>query len=466
MTHYSLRMLDAQLNHLAGELLGDEKEAAAIALCGRSRVRDPWTGEADERFILREVISVPAHYYETRSTDGFTWSTTPFYDALKQAEAKELAVAVFHSHPEDLLEFSKADDVAEADLFRIAFDRLDSRRPHLSVVMGRSKRMTARVYGPTLKPEPTDQIVVVGERWNFGTKRIDSIPEALDRQIRAFGDASTKELSKLKVGVVGCGGTGSAVVSLLTRIGVRQLALFDADTVDQTNLNRLHLTNQVDASLRRNKVDAVASGSAAIGLPISIIRIPHFCDHEKSLEALRSCDVVFGCTDDDLGREILNRLAHFYFIPVIDMGLLIEPMEDGGYSTFDGRVTVVQPGYPCQTCRGLISDQQIYIDSLRRDPELLEARRRAGYVPLDNNPSPAVVTFTTEVATMAVNELFHRLNGYRGVDENCSERVRKFNYLKNADILAGGKSREECKLCGRRQYDGRGDMNPLLDMTL
>ena len=106
------------------------------------------------------------------------------------------------------------------------------------------------------------------------------------------------------------------------------------------------------------------------------------------------------------------------------------------------------------------------IDSLRRDPELLEERRRAGYVPQDPDPSPVVVTFTTEVATMAVNELFHRLNGFRGTDERCSEHVRQFQFLKNADLLPSGRSKPGCKLCDRRRYDGRGDMKPLLDMTL
>jgi hypothetical protein len=108
----------------------------------------------------------------------------------------------------------------------------------------------------------------------------------------------------------------------------------------------------------------------------------------------------------------------------------------------------------------------MYAETLRRDdPTLYEARRRAGYVPDLTEPSPAVVTFTTELATMAVNELFQRLNGFRGEEGHCSERVRRFSEVKDSDSVPGGKPRLGCRLCQRRSYDGRGDMLPFLDIV-
>ena len=47
-------------------------------------------------------------------------------------------------------------------------------------------------------------------------------------------------MRNLGVGVVGCGGTGSATAMLLGRLGVGRVALFDRDFVETTNLNRLH----------------------------------------------------------------------------------------------------------------------------------------------------------------------------------------------------------------------------------
>ena len=67
------------------------------------------------------------------------------------------------------------------------------------------------------------------------------------------------DLRHLRVGVVGCGGTGSAVAMLLARLGVGQIALFDEDVVERTNLNRLHGARQSDADAMRPKVQAVAA---------------------------------------------------------------------------------------------------------------------------------------------------------------------------------------------------------------
>jgi len=321
VTRYGLRLLDEQADTLARNLFRDEKEAAAIALCGRCAVPDPWEGGLDQRFIVREILEIPESAYLSRSLTGFTWSTTPFFEALKRAESKNFAVAVFHSHPPGSLEFSPDDDVAEKELFAIAFNRLDSRQPHISVIMDRSRGIVARAYGPNLSPERINEVAVIGETWSFqDERRSNATSPELDRQIRAFGRASTEQLSRLRIGVVGCGGTGSAVASMLARIGTRHLALVDADRIDETNLNRLHFSTRADASLHRLKVDVVAEGVANIGLPMSIIRVPRFADHHEALKVLRACDVVFGCTDDHLGREVLNRLAHFYFIPVIDLG--------------------------------------------------------------------------------------------------------------------------------------------------
>lgn len=463
---FSLRMLTSQHDHLRSLLLRDENESAALAICGRSRVANPWDGGADERFIIREIIPVPDDAYTERTPTGFTWSTTPFFRALKVAEAKGFAVAVFHSHPAGYLEFSKRDDTSDDALFSLAFNRLESRRPHISVIMDGNGEYVGRVYGPDLKPEPIDRVAIIGERWDVCTKStIVDAPE-LDRQRRAFGAATSRQLADLRVGIVGLGGTGSAVAMLLARIGVRHLALVDRDRVEETNLGRLHFSTRPDAGLGLRKVDVVSRGIAAVGLPVRIIGVPQDNTHQDALSLLRACDVVFGCTDDHLGREVLNRLAHFYYIPVIDLGVLIEPDGQGGYTTFDGRVTVVQPGYVCQTCRGLIDEKTMFAESMRRDPELYEERRRAGYVANSGEPNPVVITFTTEIASMAVNELFHRLNGFRGPEQRASERVRKFTYLKESDTLPKGTSRPTCKICGTRHYDGRGDMQPLLDLVL
>ncbi|EME68053.1 dinucleotide-utilizing enzyme possibly involved in molybdopterin or thiamin biosynthesis, partial [Paramagnetospirillum caucaseum] len=96
--------------------------------------------------------------------------------------------------------------------------------------------------------------------------------EAFARQALAFGEALNGDLRRLRVGVVGCGGTGSAVAMLLARLGVGQIALFDEDVVERTNLNRLHGARQSDADAMRPKVQAVAASIADMGLGVRAMR--------------------------------------------------------------------------------------------------------------------------------------------------------------------------------------------------
>lgn len=468
MTRYTLTILEELRAALQASVLRDDREYAAILLCGRSTHIDPWTGEVEERAVARQILKVDASAFLERTQTKMTWSTTPFFNALKQAEPKEFALAVVHSHPNGPLGFSAADDIAEKELFQIAFNRLESQRPHFSVVMDGHGHLIARAYTDDLEPHSVELIRVIGDRWRFWYpgRGMSNVPAELDRQARAFGPSAIQDLAQLRVGIAGCGGTGSAVVSLLSRIGIRRIALFDADRVDETNLNRLHFSSRYDANLRRLKVDVVGEAIAGIGFSLAIARFPYDADDKQCRDALRSCDVIFGCTDDHLGRNVLNRIAHFYLIPVIDLGLLIEPNKESGYDAFDGRVTVIQPGYPCQVCRKLIQSERMLEEDLRRhDPILHEQRHRAGYIPNAPAPSPVVVTFTTEIAAMAVNELFQRLIGFRGELGSCSERVRRLNEVKDADAVPEGKSKPECKLCYQRRYDGRGDMMPFLDIT-
>jgi molybdopterin/thiamine biosynthesis adenylyltransferase len=468
MVRHTFTILEEHHKQLQRLLLRDECEYGALMLCGRSRQVDPWTGALEERTLVREVIEVPEDAFLDRTPTSLTWSTTPLFKFAKLAMSKDYAICVAHSHPRGGLFFSPFDDVADKESFEIVFGRMETERPHFALVMDSEGEFIVRAYGPDLKPARVELTRTIGDRLQIRYPgRGDGIPRIeFDRQTRVFGARTLEDLMQLRIGIVGCGGTGSAVASLLARIGVSRLVLFDTDRIDVTNLNRLHFSTRADAIAGRSKVDVVGDAIATIGLARSVVRINRFVDEPECRDALRACDVIFGCTDDHLGRNLLNRLAYFYLIPVIDLGVLIDPNDQGGYDSFDGRVTVVQAGSPCQVCRQLISSQRMLEESMRRrDPVLYEQYRRAGYIEGETDPSPVVVTFTTEIAAVAVNELLHRLTGFRGPNGHCAERVRRFDWTKDADTIPGGKRNPDCPLCGQRKYDGRGDMTPFLNQS-
>lgn len=441
-------------------------ENVALLRCGRSVAVDAWSGALEERFLCREIVEVSAAHIISATPVSVTYSTKAVYELAKRVAKNDEAIGLIHSHRSDTAKFSPMDDTSELEALSIVFNRNGGVRPHFSAVMTERGNIVARCYTPELRdPEGSVMVRVIGERWRFFRPAEDALaPEAFDRQVRVFGNSTTAALRNLRVGIVGCGGTGSAVALLAGRVGVGHIALFDADRVEGSNLNRLHFARQADADAGALKVDVVGAGLAELGLGVSVRKFSLHVEDERCRDALKSCDIIFGCTDDNRGRSLLNRLAHFYLIPIIDMGVLIEPTSDGGYDTFDGRVTVVQPGYPCQLCRRLLNTDKMRAEVLARaNPAAYERERRAGYVPSLEDPSPVVATFTAEVAAMAINELLQRMTGFRGDRGSVSERVRRFDAAKAIDLIAAGKRRPGCPLCDRRVFDGQGDVEPFLD---
>ena len=285
----------------------------------------------------------------------------------------------------------------------------------------------------------------------------------LQRQVLSVGEKTVERLQDLRIGVVGCGGTGSAVSVLLARAGVGRLFLLDSDTVAGTNLNRLHGATRLDAENARSKVSVLKDhiDEMHLGTDVSVCRAPLV--DTAIARMLRSCDIIFGCTDDHLGRLILNRLAYFYYIPVIDTGLSVVPKKHGGAAHVSGRVTVLRPGVACLLCRGVINPQRAREEGLRhKRPDEFTRQVKEGYITDSNVQTPVVGTFTTETATAAVNELLAGVGGLRGDRGWASERTIRYDLDRCRPT--GCEPRSGCAVCGDSEVWGLGDVQPFLDL--
>jgi len=222
---YTFTILDEHYKQLRRALFRDPKEYGALLLCGRSRQVDPWTGVIEERALVREVIEVPEEAFLERTPTSMTWSTTPLFRLTKRAMVKDNAICIAHSHPRGGLFFSSFDDLADKESFEIVFGRMETERPHFAIVMDNDGEFVVRAYAPDLRPMPVELTRVVGDRLQIRYPgRDDGVPPLeFDRQTRVFGARTTEDLTQLRVAIVGCGGTGSAVASLLARIGVSSL---------------------------------------------------------------------------------------------------------------------------------------------------------------------------------------------------------------------------------------------------
>jgi molybdopterin/thiamine biosynthesis adenylyltransferase len=470
MTTYSLTLREEHLEVLRAHLLRpDGDEHVAYVLCSRADIRfDPWDQQAHQKFLGYTVIPVSDDQIIESTPNLVTWQTTSFLSALKKASLNDQVIAIIHNHPSGQRQFSEQDNCNELDLLELAVKRLGPNTQILSMILLPDGTLLGRIW---LHPNPNGHtnlrmIRVIGDmfRLHYQGRRDSMTAAAFDRQALAFGQALNRDLATLRIGIIGCGGTGSAVAMLLARLGVGQIVLFDNDIVDRTNLNRLHGARQADADAMRPKVEVVARSITELGLGVRVVPIEAWVGDPGCRDALRSCDLLFGCTDDNEGRLFLNRLAFFYLIPVIDVGLAIDVShaEIPEVKSLDGRVTVVMPPYVCLSCRGVIDHVAARDEALRRsNPAEYERRKAEAYVAGEGDPRPAVVTFTTEVATMAVNEMLHRLQGFRGPSGAVAQRVRKFHL--GEDFRPGSRRTSGCRICDDPAIWGKGDIDPFLD---
>ena len=468
MSLLDLTIREADLDALRGLVLREDGiEAAAYVLCGESRIHsDPWERRSRRRLTVHAVVPIPCEDAISASERHVTWSTVSYVKILKRAKDEGLVPGIVHTHPRGPARFSDQDDRNEKDLLQTARNRNGDQTSLVSILLAGDRQVRARLWPDLHGSVDAASVRVVGKRLTVHSPATDPADiDFLARQALVFGPSLNARLRAMRIGVVGCGGTGSATAMLLARLGVGQLALFDDDIVDVTNLNRLHGARRADADAMRPKVEVLARELAELGLGVRAVPIRHWIDDPFCRDALKACDVIFGCTDDHDGRLLLNRLAYFYLIPVIDMGLAIDPKPDRcGLHDLTGRMTVLFPEAPCLLCRGIVDPVVARDEGVRRrSPEEYERRKREAYVRDGGDPAPAVVTFTTATACLAVDELLQALTGFRSPEGWIWQRTRRFDRL--ADRRPGADSHPHCAVCSSRDYWGRGDIEPFLDRS-
>jgi hypothetical protein len=379
-----------------------------------------------------------------------------FMRAMKHANTKNLSFVFVHSHPYGPAGHSPQDDVTEPSLFRTAYIRIGGQAIHASIVSSGIDQPRARVWHPDGSTSPVEVIRVIGNRFRFiqrvRAKNVST--DIFDRQVRAFGAEIQELLAALHIGVVGIGGTGSAVAEQLIRLGVGRLSLFEGQTLDASNVTRVYGSRLTDVD--QPKVRIIERLAKEIGFGTEVTLFPKHITNSETAKALRDCDVIFGCTDDEWGRSILSKLAIDYYIPVFDMGVKIDSSE-GLIVSVQGRVTTLLPGAACLFCRGRITADGVRAQVIEScSPEQAEELRRQHAPELQGN-APAVITFTSAVASTAVSELLHRLTGFMGADRVSSEVIHFFDQSRmrtNHLSLAS-----DC-YCGAKERWGLGDQQP------
>jgi molybdopterin/thiamine biosynthesis adenylyltransferase len=452
IAHAELTILELHYDQLVAHLFRRrDVETAALLRCGIAEMDD------SVRLLVRQVIPVRNDHYLRRDDSGLSIDSAAYAPVLKAAAFRNDAVVLVHTHPCGPLGFSPQDDREERRFFPCVHTRIPA-RPHSSLVFVAPDQVVGRVWHRDGASAPLRRINVVGSRFRvLGTDEAGiQAPAFFDRQVRAFGHEIQRLLRCLRIGIVGAGGTGSAVFDQLLRLGVGKLLVIDPDNIEQSNLSRVYESRSAD--IGRPKVMVAARTAREAGLP-SIVEVLHGgITQEKIARRLRECDVVFGCTDLHLPRAIQSRLSTRYLIPVFDLGVVIDSV-DGQIRAVAGRVTTVLPGTSCLLCRGRIDPQRIRAESL--SPVERQMQAAEGYIPELGLGDPAVIPFTTAVASFAVGDLLHRLTGFMG-SRRSSETLLLFHV---PEVRSNSVPPEAWCDCAQATSWGYGDQQPFLGMT-
>jgi molybdopterin-synthase adenylyltransferase len=234
------------------------------------------------------------------------------------------------------------------------------------------------------------------------------------------GPEGQRKLGAARVGLVGCGATGSALASLLARAGVGRIRIIDRDYVEPSNLQRQCLFDEADATESLPKAIAAARKIATFNSAIVVEPYPADLVPANIEELLKEVQVVLDATDNFESRYLINDYAVKHSLPWIYTAAV------GGY----GVTMNVLPGETaCLTC------------VLPAPPRgLLETCETAGIL------NTAVNFAASVAATEAMKLLVGARNGIR-------RTLLSFDLWSNEHSeVAATAPRRGCRTCGQRQF--------------
>lgn len=427
---------------IRSELTGGKTEKCAI-LYANQTVR----ADGTVRLLAREFQFPSLTDYTRRGVLEAELSPEFVARVTKRARREKSALVFVHSHPGlEAPTFSEINSQGEKHLTNFLAHRHPS-LAHAAVVISEGG-LCARSLGTN----EYIRVISLGTHREVLFDQLVSSPpgsKVFDRQVRAFGSAGQEALQRLRIGIVGLGGTGAVVAQQLVHLGVRDFILVDPDVLEPTNLNRV--PNATLDDIGRPKVEIAARYIQTVSKDAAVTIIKGDVIHSRTARELLNADVIFGCTDSHGSRAVLQQVSYQYMIPCIDMGVTITVAE-GRVTHIYGRVQLLAPGLACLTCDELLDPNEV-----RRDMMTAFERRADPYIQGEREPAPAVMSLNSTVASLAVTMLLAIV-----AKIPVSARHLLYNALASTLRTVRGHPKENCYVCSRSGSFARGDAWPLL----
>jgi len=180
------------------------------------------------------------------------------------------------------------------------------------------------------------------------------------KAINEFGyNLDWNVLKKFHVGIIGIGGLGCITAEMASRCGVGKISLFDYDTVQEVNLNRLMFKPH---HIGMPKVEVAEKIIKEINPEVKVQSfnsdIMNFDFEGVFNSEIKTIDIILNGLDNIPAREYLNVKCVTYNIPYIDAG-----------ASRSGLSGYVHPIIPHKTaCAKCLNSIPIYLPEERGEP--------------------------------------------------------------------------------------------------
>ncbi len=247
--------------------------------------------------------------------------------------------------------------------------------------------------------------------------------ERYSRQILIpeIGEEGQTKLLKSSVLLIGCGGLGSTIATILVRAGVGRLRIVDRDFVEITNLQRQILFEENDIFSQIPKAILAEEKLKRVNHEVKIEGIVADFNHTNAESLAEGIDLIIDGLDNMEGRFLLNDLSLKTGISWVYGTCL---------STYGMTFNIIPYKTPCLRC--------IY-DSYERSPMTCETAGIAGSI---------VVLIASIQSTEAIKILTGREDRLRKELLFVDLWKNEFEKMNISQL-----KKEDCPACGKRRFE-------------
>ena len=468
--NWTLTIDEQMYDELTAHLFpGDDDEHGAVIAAGI--VKTP----RGTRLLARKLFKATDGVDFIPGRKAYRMLTASFVrECIKYCRDEHLTYLGIHNHGgRDAVGFSEPDNASHERGYPALLDI--SRQPVGGLVLA-DNALAGDIWTLDRSRRTISETVIVGRN----IRRIYPSPppappladRQYDRQVRWLGDRGQETLSRMKVAVVGVGGVGLPLTTMLARLGVGEICVIDPDRLEPENLPRMPEATRFDArmQLRRlpgmerpvmkrlinrlsiRKVRLARRAVRRANPKASFVGIAKDVSEPDAAKQLVDCDFIFLAADSHLARMLVNVISHQYLIPTIMMGSRIDVnAATGEVGEIRTNVRIILPYSGCLRCND-------YIDSARVAEESVDSfeRERNRYV--DEIPAPSVITFNTLSAAQGATDFLLMLGGLIQGDTSMSY-LRFRPRERSAKLIDPSPKKAACPHCGTssRSRRARGD---------